>query len=79
MTRLQTSDIAKISDQLQAYDEDLVSKTGHTLRQIACHAVGLKEREVGTITSTLSVGVVPIEWGQGVIGGFCGATTGLSS
>ena len=77
MTRLQTNDIAKITAQLQAYDEELVSKTGHTLRQIACHAVGLEEREVGTIPSTLSVGVVPIEWGQGVIEGFCDATAGI--
>lgn len=77
MTRLQTSDIAKISDQLQAYDEELISKTGHTLRQIACHAVGLKEKEVVRITPALSVGVVPIEWGQGVIEGFCDATAGI--
>ena len=77
MTRLQTSDIAKITSQLQTYDEDLVSKTGHTLRQIACHAVGLNEKEAGRITATLSVGVVPIEWGQGVIEGFCDATAGI--
>ena len=77
MTRLQTSDIVKITAQLQAYDEDLVSKTGHTLRQIACHAVGVKEKEAGRIAPTLSVGVVPIEWGQGVIEGFCDATAGI--
>jgi pyrrolysine biosynthesis protein PylD len=77
MTRLQTSDVATITSQLKAYDEELVSKTGHTLRQIACHAVGLTEAVVSKISSTLPVGVVPIHWGQGVIEGFCDATAGI--
>ena len=77
MTRLQTSDLANITAQLQAYNEELISKTGHTLRQIACHAVGLNEREAIKSMATLSVGVVPIGWGQGVIEGFCDATAGI--
>ena len=77
MTRLQSDDILEVADQLQAYDEDLVSKTGHTLRQIACHAVGLEEKAASRITATLSVAVVPIEWGQGLIEGFCDATAGI--
>ncbi len=77
MTRLQTGDISGITAQLQSYDEELQSKTGHTLRQIACHAAGMKEEDVGGITATLPVGVVPIEWGQGVIEGFCEATAGI--
>jgi len=77
MTRLQSDDILKIASQLKAYDGELVSKTGHTLRQIACHAVGLEEEDVGGIAASLTVGVVPIQWGQGVIEGFCDATAGI--
>ena len=77
MTRLQSGDISNIVPQLNPYDEELVSKTGHTLRQIACHAVGLKEKDAHGIISRLRVGVVPIRWGQGVIDGFCEATAGI--
>ena len=35
-----------IASQLAAYDEDLLFKTGHNLRQIACHAAQLKEADV---------------------------------
>ncbi len=46
MTRLQSDDISGISSQLKAYDEELLVKTGHNLRQIACHAMELKERKM---------------------------------
>lgn len=77
MTRLQSDDISDIVPQLNPYDEELVSKTGHTLRQIACHAVGLKEKDAHGVISRLRVGIVPIRWGQGVIDGFCEATAGI--
>ena len=73
MTRLQTDDIANIADQLEAYDGELVAKTGHSLRQIACHAVKLAEPEGLKIISGIRVAVVPIQWGQGIIKGFCEA------
>jgi len=77
MTRLRSNDVAEIPSQLKAYDEELVLKTGHTLRQIAYHAVGLKEKDVRGVISRTRVGVVPIRWGQGVIEGFGEATAGI--
>ena len=77
MTRLRSDDIAKITSQLNAYDEELLAKTGHNLRQIACHAVELAEETAREMTPGIRVGVVPIRWGQGVIDGFCEATAGI--
>ena len=77
MTRLQSDDILNIPSQLEAYDEKLLAKTGHNLRQIACRAVELKEEDGLAVISRLRVGVVPIRWGQGVIEGFCEATAGI--
>ena len=77
MTRLKSNDIAGITSQLKAYDEELVLKTGHNLRQIACHAVEVKEDDVRGVIARTRVGVVPIRWGQGVIEGFCEATAGI--
>jgi len=79
MTRLQSNDILNIPSQLEAYDEELLAKTGHNLRQIACRAVELKEEDGLAVISRLRVGVVPIRWGQGVIEGFCEATAGIIS
>ena len=77
MTRLQSDDILNIPSKLEAYDEELLAKTGHNLRQIACRAVELKEEDGLAVISRLRVGVVPIRWGQGVIEGFCEATAGI--
>jgi len=77
MTRLQSNDISGIASQLNAYDNELLHKTGHNLRQIACHATQLKEDDVRGVMSGIRVGVVPITWGQGVIEGFCQATAGI--
>jgi pyrrolysine biosynthesis protein PylD len=77
MTRLLSDDILDIVPQLKAYDEELFSKTGHSLRQIACHAVGQKENDARGILSRLRVGIVPIRWGQGVITGFGEATAAI--
>ena len=71
MTRLQSHDISGMSSQLRAYDEELLVKTGHNLRQIACHAVELKEEGVRTAVSRIKVSIVPIRWGQRLIEGFC--------
>lgn len=77
MTRLQSNDISNIASQLTAYDQELLHKTGHNLRQIACHATQVKEEDVPGIISGMRVCVVPITWGQGMIEGFCEATTGI--
>jgi pyrrolysine biosynthesis protein PylD len=77
MTRLQSDDISGIPSQLIAYDEELLLKTGHNLRQIACHAVELKEEVVRGAMPAIRVSIVPIRWGQGVIEGFCAATAAI--
>jgi len=77
VTRLKSNDISAIVSQLTAYDQELLLKTGHNLRQIACHAAQLKEDDALGIMSGIKVGVVPISWGQGVIEGFCQATAAI--
>lgn len=74
MTRLQTTDIANISSQLEAYDQELLTKTGRSLRGIACHAVGQSEEEALNRLPDVHIGVVPIQWGQGVIDRFSETT-----
>ena len=70
MTRLTTDDIASISDELQAYDEELIEKTGCSLAGIACRAAGIAKSEMKKIAADIRVGVVPITFGQGIIAGF---------
>lgn len=71
MTRLRTSDIAGITRQLRQYNRELLGKTGHTLAEIAAHAVGAlpltasDSRVAGRLAA-----VVPLTCGQGIIGGF---------
>jgi pyrrolysine biosynthesis protein PylD len=70
VTRLQSSDIADIPLNLNAFDDALKSKTGHTLRQLACKAVGIGETSAATVITDCNVRVIPTTCGQGVIGGF---------
>ncbi|MCU0287859.1 MAG: 3-methylornithyl-N6-L-lysine dehydrogenase PylD [Acidobacteria bacterium] len=71
MTRLKPGDIETISIQLTAYDNELLHKTGHTLRGIACHAQGIDEQKILHELNTINIGIVPILSGQGIIPGFC--------
>lgn len=70
MTRLRTGDIKDISGQLAGYDNQLLHRTGHTLRGIACHALGIPEEDFQCQSKNVTVGVVPIRSGEGVIEGF---------
>jgi pyrrolysine biosynthesis protein PylD len=74
MTRLQSVDIAEISAQLNSYDEELLAKTGRTLRGIACYAAGLNEEEIVDRLTRVHVAVVPIRWGKGMIDRFSETT-----
>jgi pyrrolysine biosynthesis protein PylD len=74
MTRLLSDDIAGISAGLNEYDTELLAKTGHSLRGLACYAVGLREEEISVAMPKVRIGVVPIAWGKGVIGGFSKTT-----
>lgn len=74
MTRLQSADIAGVSARLNDYDEELLAKTGRTLRGLACYAVGLSEEDITAAMANVRIGVVPVGWGKGVIGGFSETT-----
>ena len=45
MTRLRTEDIEHIPRELKAYDQQLLNRTGKTLKGIALHALGLGDSE----------------------------------
>lgn len=79
MTRLVSDDIADIVDKLEDYDTELISKTGHSLRGIACAAAGVDESRIRKILGNLLVGVIPITSGEGIISGFCQAVKGIVS
>ena len=70
MTRLESSDIANISNQLELYDACLREKTGHTLCQIACRAVGVASSGFKNRAKRTKIWVVPLDVGQGLIAGF---------
>ena len=79
MTRLTTNDITLISDQLQAYDEELIGKTGCTLAGIACQAADITEADILKIAADIRVSIVPITFGQGMIPGFCETVANIVS
>lgn len=70
MTRLRHDDIKNIAGQLTDYDNELLQKTGHTLRGIACHTLGFHEEKLQSLCGSVSIGIVPISSGQGVIRAF---------
>jgi pyrrolysine biosynthesis protein PylD len=70
MTRLKYPDIKNIAAQLTDYDNELFQKTGHTLRGIACHALDFHEEKLQSLCGSVSIGIVPISSGQGVIRAF---------
>jgi len=70
VTRLQESDVSGLAWGLPTYDEELREKTGLTLRQIACRAAGVDEKEIVRRTQTPTVGVIPVTVGGGTIPGF---------
>ena len=78
MTRLRAKDIRNITTALKDYDAQLVKKTGETLRQIACLAVGIDEEEVRRSQDNFRVSVIPITSGQGIIDGFASVVESIT-
>jgi len=70
MTRLQNSDIEDIAEQLGTYDASLREKTGHTLCEIACRAIGVDKSSFEDRAKRTGIWVVPLEVGQGLIEDF---------
>jgi pyrrolysine biosynthesis protein PylD len=77
MTRLTMSDVRSIKISLPSYDRELLRKTGHGLRQIACLAAGCDEKNIAGILARTQAAVVPMTSGQGVIEGFTEAVLGI--
>ncbi len=79
MTRLTTEFVRSIADDLGLYDQGLLEKTGHSLRQIACRAARVKEADLSVLLSSTLVGIVPVTSGEGKIEGFCQAVQGITN
>jgi pyrrolysine biosynthesis protein PylD len=79
MTRLRTDDIDHILQDFNAYDQQLLNQTGHTLAGIACHAHGLPEEALAAMARSFKVCVIPLTCGQGVIHGFSATVSGIIS
>jgi len=62
MTRLRTEDIKHISQELKAYDQQLLNKTGNALKGIALHAVDLLDYEFEEIIKSFKVCVIPVSY-----------------
>ncbi|MCO1604361.1 3-methylornithyl-N6-L-lysine dehydrogenase PylD [Desulfosporosinus nitroreducens] len=61
---------------MEEYNEELVRKTGHTLSEIAAHAIGMHYTDV---PDPGPIAVLPMTCGQGVIGGFSETVAGILS
>ena len=79
MTRLRTEDVDHIPRELKAYDQQLLSMTGKTLKGIALHAVGLPDYQSEEIVTSRKVCVIPLTSGQGVINRFAATVSGIVS
>lgn len=79
MTRLVTDDVKSISAELADYDAELATKTGSSLREVACRAAGIQENRIRKFLQGVSIGVIPVTAGKGKITGFCEAVTGINA
>jgi len=67
VTRLVKEDVEGIPEGLEFYDAELKEKTGLTLRQIACAAAGIAEKDVIAKAANNKAAVIPITVGEGII------------
>jgi pyrrolysine biosynthesis protein PylD len=70
MTRLCADDMIQIARDLDLYDRGLRAKTGVSLKELACCAAGIDEREFTRRAAADGAAVVPITGGRGIITGF---------
>ncbi|CQR72784.1 3-methylornithyl-N6-L-lysine dehydrogenase PylD [Sporomusa ovata DSM 2662] len=70
MTRLREEDICYVGQRLENYDLQLFQRTGKGLAGIAAHALGKVPEDFAAVRQGISVGIVPIAYGQGIINGF---------
>jgi len=70
LTRLKHDDIRSIATALEDYDRALRSKTGRTLRGIACRCCNISESLFIRRASSFTLSVVPVTAGAGIITSF---------
>ncbi|SDF58300.1 3-methylornithyl-N6-L-lysine dehydrogenase PylD [Sporomusa acidovorans] len=70
MTRLREEDICLVGERLSGYDSHLLKITGSGLAGIAAHSLGKTPNDFVSAQRTVSVGVIPVTYGQGIISGF---------
>lgn len=70
MTRLTQDDLWGVGLKLADYDLSLIAKTNLNLKQIACHASGIKENIFNDKSQDNLIAVIPISGGEGLIDGF---------
>ena len=70
MTRLTSSDIETLSDQLIDFDERLRRQTGRDMLGIACHGANISTKNIRNKIDNLTIAVVTITAGLGKITGF---------
>lgn len=79
MTRLTSKDIESIAEALPSYDAQLMAITGCSLKALACRAAGFNEEWLSQTAPEITVAVIPISSGLGVIHGFCDAVAGIAA
>jgi pyrrolysine biosynthesis protein PylD len=79
MTRLRTEDIENIPQALTAYDRQLLNKTGHTLKGVVCHTLGVTDEEFEQAAKSCKACVIPLSCGQGIINCFSAAVSSIIS
>ncbi len=79
MTRLKTVDIAGLDSMLSLYEAELIAKTGDDLIGLACRAADISKGHFQKRVNALSIGLIPITSGQGIIIGFCDAVASILS
>jgi pyrrolysine biosynthesis protein PylD len=77
MTRLSSDLISGMAETIDAYDIELVQKTGLTLRQIAARTAGISEEALCKAFRSECVAVIPVTAGKGVIRGFTQAVESI--
>lgn len=60
---------------MQEYNEALANKTGHTISEIAAHAVGMKPKDL--LYDPGLIAVLPMTCGSGIIKGFAETVAGI--
>ncbi|MDD4402189.1 MAG: 3-methylornithyl-N6-L-lysine dehydrogenase PylD [Desulfitobacteriaceae bacterium] len=77
MTRLIKEDVEEIRKELEIYDSELNEKAGLSLRQVACAAAGVTEKDIIQKASNNKAAVIPITVGEGIIPSFATAVQSI--